>query len=198
MKKKRSAWVIIGLLLIVAALCLTCYNICEQARAEKVSQCAVEGLNGAIKKNTGKEIPNYILNPDAEMPVKSIDGIDYIGILKIPSLGLELPVAGDWSYPLLRSTPCRYVGSAYKNNMVIAAHNYNSHFGRIKAMREGDAVVFTDVDGNIFEYKVAEIEILQPTEVEKMKNGDCDLTLFTCTLGGRTRVTVRCVSADDK
>ena len=31
------------------------------------------------------EYPDYILNPEMEMPVKEIDGIDYIGTLKIPS-----------------------------------------------------------------------------------------------------------------
>ncbi len=29
-------------------------------------------------------------------------------------------------------------------------------------------------------------------DVEEMITGDWDLTLFTCTLGGQTRVTVRC------
>ena len=35
-------------------------------------------------------------------------------------------------------------------------------------------------------------EILEPTMIEDLKAGNWDLTLFTCTLGGRTRVTVRC------
>jgi len=36
------------------------------------------------------------------------------------------------------------------------------------------------------------VETLQPTAVEEMCSGDWDLTLFTCTLGGKFRVTVRC------
>lgn len=42
-------------------------------------------------------------------------------------------------------------------------------------------------------YKVAEFEELLPTDVEKMESSGYDLTLFTCTYGGRYRVTVRCV-----
>lgn len=42
-------------------------------------------------------------------------------------------------------------------------------------------------------YEVAEIEILSPDAVEEMTEDDGDLTLFTCTLGGGSRVTVRCV-----
>ena len=37
------------------------------------------------------------------------------------------------------------------------------------------------------------LEILQPTAVEEMTSGDYDLTLFTCTYGGATRFTVRCL-----
>ena len=61
----------------------------------------------------------------------------------------------------------------------------------------GDRVTFTDVDGNVFLYSVAEIQILQPGDVEEMLSGGWALTLFTCTLGGRTRVTVRCEEVAD-
>lgn len=44
-------------------------------------------------------LPDYMLCPDMEMPVKTIEGVDYIGILTIPALELELPVISEWSYP---------------------------------------------------------------------------------------------------
>lgn len=43
---------------------------------------------------------------------------------------------------------------------------------------------------------VAEVEILKPTDVEQMIAGDWQLTLFTCTVGGTSRVTVRCRQVD--
>ena len=45
--------------------------------------------------------------------------------------------------------------------------------------------------GNVFIYKMVERETLNPTDIEEMKDGDWDLTLFTCTVGGKTRVTIR-------
>ena len=51
---------------------------------------------------------------------------------------------------------------------------------------------FTDIDGNIFEYEAAEIQELEPTAIEEMTDSGWDLSLFTCTLGGQTRLTVRC------
>ena len=123
--------------------------------------------------------------------------MNYIGTLSIPALELSLPVMSQWSYPKLRIAPCRYAGSAYQGNLILSAHNYSSHFGQIGTLQAGDRVTFTDVDGNVFLYSVAEIQILQPGDVEEMLSGGWALTLFTCTLGGRTRVTVRCEEAAD-
>ena len=60
-------------------------------------------------------------------------------------------------------------------------------------MQEGESVVFTDVDGNVFRYKVSSRETIMPKDIEGMLSGDWDLTMFTCTYGGQQRVTVRCV-----
>ena len=52
------------------------------------------------------------------------------------------------------------------------------------------------MDGNVFRYEVVELETLMPTAIEEMTSGDWDLTLFTCTIGGGSRVTVRCELAE--
>jgi len=142
------------------------------------------------------EYPDYILNPNMDMPVMTIDGEDYIGLLEIPALDLKLPVMNEWNYARLKKAPCRYTGTAYQNNFVISAHNYESHFGRLKELPEGSRVAFTDADGNRFLYEVILIETLMPTDVDEMKSGEFDLTLFTCTVGGKQRVTVRCDRLD--
>lgn len=126
-----------------------------------------------------------------EMPTMLIDGQAYIGYLELPTIGLTLPVMSDWSYPQLRIAPCRYWGSVYDDSMVILAHNYERHFGRISALQTGDPVQFIDADGNIWRYVVAAQETLERGDVEKMIDPAWDLTLFTCTYGGVSRVTVR-------
>jgi len=198
----------LGLLLIAAALFLTGYNMYDQARAGQTADLAVSSLEKQIPKEVltvpGKdwqeeplapgeiEYPDYMLNPEMEMPVEEIDGVEYIGMLSIPVLELELPVISQWSYPGLKIAPCRYVGSAYLDNLVIAAHNYQSHFGLLKTLSQGDMITFTDMDGNVFRYEVAALETLAPTDIEGMVSEEYALTLFTCTLGGASRVTVRC------
>lgn len=141
-----------------------------------------------------QQVPLYEQYPEMEMPTVQLDGRNYLGVLKIPVLGLELPVMTDWSYPKLKIAPCRYSGSIYQGDLVVMAHNYAQHFGRIKNLNPGDAVLFTDIDGNVFHYQVAAIETLHPTDIENMTSGEWPLTLFTCTTGRTYRVTVRCES----
>ena len=186
MKKKGKILTIIGLLLIAAALVITAYNLLMQARADRAAREALAQLQ------IGSGVPEYLLNPNMEMPTQTIDGREYIGKLDIPSQNLSLPILSTWSYPYLYVAPCRYQGSAYLSDFVICAHNYDFHFGKLKYLSIGDNITFTDVTGNVIPYRVTEVEILQPTAIEEMITGDWDMTLFTCTIGGRTRVTVRC------
>ena len=189
----------VGLLLIAAALALVAYNIADAQRAAKSAAQALEALEQASPAVSAAEpdaAPAYVADPDMEMPTVTVEGNDYIGQLDIDALGLSLPVISEWSYPALKVAPCRYTGSAYQDNMIIAAHNYSSHFGRLSQLSAGDAVRFTDVDGNVFTYTVSQIEDLPGTGIEEMQAGDWDLTLLTCTLGGRTRLTVRCDRAE--
>lgn len=186
----------IGLLLIAAALFLVSYNLYDELRAEQAARQAVNKLDAStnqepLASDERTVIPDYVLSPNMEMPVETINGIDFIGVLRIPTLELELPVISEWNYPNLKTAPCRYSGSAYLNNLIICGHNYTSHFGRLKTLSEGDIATFTDIDGNVFIYKMVERETLNPTDIEGMESGNWDLTLFTCTVGGQSRVTIR-------
>lgn len=198
--KKGSLLIFLGLLLIVAALSLAAFNLWDGSRAAASAERVLLKLPPEIHGTPSGErpaaaeavIPDYILDPCREMPTAEVEGRAYIGVLEIPALALELPVIGEWSYPALKVAPCRYAGSAYLDDLVIAAHNYTRHFGRLKELSEGDAVTFTDMDGNVFHYQVAVLETMVPTAVEEMTSGDYALTLFTCTVGGQSRIAIRC------
>lgn len=204
-KNKGKIWIVLGLLLLAAALILAACNLYGDLRAERAAGQVIRELASrrptAAEKPRGEQetaaadeavVPDYLLDPDMEMPVETVDGTDYIGVLRIPALELELPVISRWSYPNLRTAPCRYSGSAYLDDLILCGHNYSSHFGRLNDLRPGDVVTLTDMDGNEFRYEVAELETLRSGAVDQMESGEWDLTLFTCTVGGRSRVTVRC------
>lgn len=191
--------ILTGVVLLVAALALTAYNLYDGWSAEQTASAAVSHLEAVIPPaaepvqsvTEETEIPDHLLNPEMEMPVETVGEWNYIGVLEFPTLGLELPVIDAWSYPALKVSPCRYEGSAYQDDLIIVAHNYRAHFASLAEMSPGDRVTFTDLDGNVFSYTMVERETLAPTSVEEMKSGDWDLTLFTCTVGGQYRVTVR-------
>ncbi|MBR3952002.1 MAG: sortase [Oscillospiraceae bacterium] len=199
--KKGNILIALGIIFIAGAIGLCGYNLIESKAAEESSKSAVIKIEQQIipKKEEDiyenaaeMEIPDYILDPEMDMPKIEIDGTEYIGTLEIPSLRIKLPIIGEWSYPNLKIAPCRYFGSAYLDNMVIAAHNYSSHFREIENLSIGDEVIFTDADGNVFFYSVSAKEVLPPTAIEEMTGGEWDLTLFTCNSAGNFRITVRC------
>lgn len=197
---------VLGVALVFAAMSLSVRNRWEAGHAER----SVEEVMPRLREEMNNPLP---VSPDSGTTAESgitpesgvspefidpsmteaeIDGYRYIGCLAIPSLGLELPVMAEWDYPRLKIAPCRYSGSTKTDDLVIAAHNYASHFGRLTELSAGDTVFFTDMDNVVSCYEVAEVVILEPAAVEEMTAGEYDLTLFTCTYGGRSRVTVRC------
>ena len=199
--KRGAFWIHLGLLLIAAALFLSAYNEMESHEARNSAQQVIAQMCQTLPTETAAEteapaIPEYLLDADREMPVKTINGRDYIGVLTIPSLELELPVLSQWDYPALKVAPCRYSGSLYQDNLIICAHNYASHFGKLKNLRVGDTAIFTDMAENVVRFQLAAQETIQPEDLEAMEAGDWDLTLFTCTVGGQSRVTVRFVRED--
>ncbi|MCD7981085.1 MAG: sortase [Clostridiales bacterium] len=208
-KKLGTACMALGLVLLLAAAALLAYNRWDDWRAGQ----SVAGIQDALEaaeeeysdssgiRGDGEDISGdgQDIIEDGEMNSIEIDGYGYIGTLSIPSYGLELPVMAEWSYPGLKIAPGRYSGSVWNSDLIICGHNYTRHFGNLRNLEPGDTLYFTDVNGNVFYYEVEETVILRPTDVEEMmsrESGGWDLTLFTCTIGGQTRVTVRCSRTD--
>ena len=195
---------VLGALLILAAAALLAYNKWDAARADKAAQQALGELEQTLTTTVEEKAKSetVVLQPELDpaqpMTETELDGWSYIGYLSIPSIGLDLPVMSEWSYAGLKIAPGRYSGSTYADNMVVCAHNYAKHFSPIKWLAEGSQVYFTDMDGMRWSYEVSYVENLQPTQIEKMTektedSDNWDLTLFTCTTGGRARCAVRCV-----
>lgn len=211
--KRGTAWFIAGALLIAAACVLVLGNLLEDRQAGRAAANAMESLRKLVVSEaavtmdslpTGEtpdgepwesEVPDYILNPGMPMPEETVDGRDYIGILSIPAADMELPIQSAWSYPNLKASPCRYTGSVYTNDMIIAGHDYRTHFRALRDLTGGERVIFTDADGNMFAYNVSLIETIGGSDVEGLVAGAAeawDLTLFTCTADGASRVAIRC------
>ena len=185
-----------GLLLILGAMLLYLHNVRENRDADENAQLVLQEMQTQLV--TPVPVPDATPSPrpeKTEMPVVEIDGREYIGYIAVPALEIELPVMADWSYEKLRIAPCRHAGATYTHDLVIAAHNYDSHFGGLKDLYGGAAVTFTDMDGDVFTYAVSRVETVAPTAVAEVLESDSDLVLYTCTYGGKTRVVVYCNEA---
>lgn len=207
-KKLGIAMVVTGAALILSALLLFYYNRMEDDAAGQEAESLLNQVQAVIQdkslpssadpseeigqapEETVPETRPVTLDPT--MTVTEINGYAYVGYLSIPDLRLELPVMSDWDYVRLKTAPCRHFGSTKTDDLVIAAHNYQSHFGRLKELEIGDAVTFTDMDGEIIDYTVSATGTVAPTDVETVVNSGHDLVLYTCTPGGQTRVCVFC------
>ena len=178
-----------GLCIVSAGLIFSLKNreMSEKGRAE--SERALEAI-----KTRRVILPSEPENEEGQdlcIYKSSVEGTDYIGTLKIEKLELELPVAAQWSYDQLQKSPCLYFGDSF-DCLVIAAHNYSSHFGKLKQLEAGDEIIIENIYGEKIKYRVELLEVLSPFEEESMTAGDYNLTLFTCTPGGGSRLAVRC------
>lgn len=193
--------VILGAGMLLAAALLAGHNTTQDRSAGLSSQQALIQIREeirSIEETAPQQTDPYADHIDAfdeeakEMTVREIDGYEYIGYLSIPAFELELPVMSEWDYPRLRVAPCRQYGSTKTDDLVIAAHNYASHFGYLSKLEAGDLLTFTDMDTETILYEVKAVDILAPTAVSTVRDSDFDLVLYTCTYGGENRVAVFC------
>lgn len=207
--KKGRLPVILGTVLLLAALSLVLWNNYRQQTSSKKMNGILSSLllqmpqadddlssNGALGQNNSKNdaaaLPNQSETSYSEEYIE-VEQKRYIGVLQIPSLNLELPIMADYSYNELYNSPCRYFGSIETSDIVIAAHNYRYFFGPIDNLNSGDKLIFTDVNGCVFTYSVVQSEIISANDVGLLlaDSDEWDMTLFTCTWSGTSRIVVR-------
>ena len=129
---------------------------------------------------------------------------EILGVLEIPAMDLTMPVylgASDEHLAIgaavLGSTSAPIGGDS--TNCVIAGHRGwrgADYFRHIDRLQVGDTVTLTNL-WETLTYTVADIQIIQPHEVDKIKiqQGRDLLTLLTChpyASGGRQRYVVHC------
>ena len=123
----------------------------------------------------------------------------YESVLSIPSIGIEYPVLSDTDDELLKISLNKFWGGSPNSvgNYCIVGHNYRSGkmFGRLSMLKNGDTANLTDLSGNTVTYSVYNIYVVDPDDVactSQITNGAREMTLITCTNGGKQRLIVKC------
>ena len=198
--RKRGSFV---LLLLGAALLLAAKNRREETSAGEAAAALLVQAEQTIAQHAAPPaaVPTPAPSSAAEetlspspsaSPSAAPEGPAFLGVLSVPAVSLTVPVLAEWSYYHLTLAPCRDCGSVETGDLVIAAHNYDTHFGRLSRIAPGDSVYFTDMAGSTTEYAAASVEQRDPSDAEGVRDSGYPLVLYTCSWDCTARVTVFC------
>lgn len=185
-----------GPVLLTAGLCLIIGVIISyymDYRDEKALLSTMEQLLQADEElPSGDTIQKLPVTEASAMPgaaeAQGGQGV-LIGSLKIPCIGLEVPVVEGVGRNALRSAVGHMDGTAppgaETGNCVIAGHrnySFGRFFNRLDEVRIGDEIEFTSIAGESYVYQVNNITVVEPEDVSVLEpDGECTLTLITCT-----------------
>lgn len=192
MKKtiRGSILIVLGLALAFSGAALYAHYERQAALSEQNAEILLTELSLAVEE---RRLSGLVTEaPEEQMPQLMLEGHALIGILEAPEAGIRLPIIENWSYEKLQYSPCRYSGSLEDGNLILLGHNYHRHLGNLGQLEAGDAVDFTDINGKTYHFRVADAEVLKPTQVEELQANPYPLAIFTCTDGGQSRYVVYC------
>ena len=203
-KKCGRLLIAAGALVLCAAVSLVAYNRYTDKKAGEAAEKTAAVIREHIEAQTGQQNTDSGADSRAqdegaeteaeELIPLDIDGELYLGLLEIPKLDLELPITKGWDYNKMHHALCQYSGDVRHSDLIICGHNYTSYLIDLDQLAVGDEIIFTEVNGRQHSYTVGWFELLGGLEGEKLDAGsdDWDLTVFTCTWSGYSRVVVRC------
>lgn len=222
----RRTSLVLALLLAVAGVCVMLWPVFMGHRLQSSAETAVQEFL-AERNETEKLYPELLADlqaynqriyverqsglvdleaceaPAADLTTYGIED-EIMGVLEIPAMELTMPVylgASDAHLAagaaVLGNTSAPVGGD--NTNSVIAGHRGwkgADYFRHIDRLQVGDTVTLTNL-WETLTYTVADIQIIQPHEVDKIKiQSDRDLlTLLTChpyASGGKQRYVVYC------
>ena len=164
-------WLGIGILA-AAVIVLICWQWSTHS-AQKKAQSYVQTIRTIIPEPQ-TAVPEE--RRDNTMSVLSIDGTDFIGILEMPQYDASVPVCADWGE--VTKYPCRLNGSVYDRTIQIGTTSQKGQFDFYREISVGDAVFFTDMEGNRYHYEVIDIRYEKHADQAALRQEEADLTLF--------------------
>ena len=183
--RPRRLLVAAGALLLLAGALLAGQNLLTERRAARQTADLLAAVETRIAAPADLPAPEVTGDPWA--------GYEVIGVVGLPDLGLSLPVLADYTQDLLAVAPCRYTDdlALEPGQLVVAGHNYRTHFGRLGELAPGSRITWKNLDGVTYTYTVTEVTEIDAGDREALEQGDWDLTLFTCDVTRTRRILVR-------
>ena len=165
--------VLIGVTLLIAGILALIfwqgyihYSMKKTENYVKTLQSLIPNVQGAVLEE----------RKDNTMPVLSVDGTDFVGVIEMPKYESSLVVCADWSN--LTKYPCQFNGSIYNKTMQIGATSQKGQYDFYREISVGDTVLFTDMQGNRYTYFVKNLSYEKHADNASLKSQDSALVLF--------------------
>lgn len=137
--------------------------------------------------------------PPQEISSDPLQNYDVIGRIKIKKINVDYAILGETTEETLNLSITRFVGNEVNRpgNLILAGHNMKdgSLFGRLKELTKGDIIELYDRAGKVRKYQAYKIYEVEPTDLEPLDqetDGQCIVTLLTCTNHAKQRLIVKC------
>lgn len=173
-------------LLLVGVLTLISWQWTIYSSMEKM-QTDLQTIRTLIPEPQGAALEEH---RDYAMPVLSVEGTDFIGILEMPQYESALPVCADWGK--ITKHPCKLAGSIYDRSMQIGATTQKGQYDFYREISVGDAVLFTDAQGNRYTYTVKKLQYEECADQTALHREDAALTLLIKNIYGFEYLIVSC------
>lgn len=161
----------IGITFIMVSLGLSIYVNLMNTISIKRLNVIVEDIHKLLPETTYGTWDN---STNISMPMVEIDGINFIGLIEIPSYNVELPLYGEWNNPQIFNTPCRYTGSVYDGTLIIGDNGKPF----VKLLNINDTIIITDMNGYQYTYSIDAIEKNKEVSTEFLTSLNSDLIIF--------------------
>lgn len=169
----RSVCIYGGCILIVFALILL---ILWQISIYKAAETNAKNTASILELIPNPEAAVLESRNDNKLPILSISGTDYVGILEFPAYDSILPVQANWNKAL--PSPAVYEGSIYDRSMIIGATTQYGQYSFFRNINVSDILYFTDMTGNQYAYTISDILYRDHADNESLHAENADLTLF--------------------
>lgn len=110
------------------------------------------------------------------MPVLSVDGTDFVGLIEMPRYGSALPVSASWGKS--SRYPCRFDGSIYDGSLQVGATTQKGQYDFYRELSVGDTVIYTDMEGNRYTLEITSLRYAQHADQAALQREDAPFTLF--------------------
>ena len=184
-KKLVNILIGIGITLIVIAVGLSVYlNLVSTISTRRLNGI-VEKIHEILPETTYGTWDNYT---NISMPMVEIDGVNFIGLIEIPSCNVELPIYSEWDNRQIFKTPCRYTGSVYDGTLIIGDNDRLF----VKQLNINDSIIITDMNGYQYTYSIDTIEKINDVSTDFLTPLNNDLTIFFKESYSLEYVIIRC------